>query len=162
MTASARPAVPADAAAVAAIYNQGIEDRSATFETRKREEAEIAAWIDGAYPVVVAEAECRVVAFASASLYRPRDCYAGIWEFSVYVARDCRGQGFGAVALQALKDAARRGGAWKLVSRVFLENQASRRLLARHGFREVGVYLKHGRLDGAWRDVVIVECLLDS
>jgi phosphinothricin acetyltransferase len=155
-----RLAVPADAAAIAAIYNQGIEDRIATFETRPRATAEIESWLDGPYPVVVAEAKGSVVAFASASLYRLRDCYAGIWEFSVYVARDRRGQGLGALALGFLQDEARRRGAWKLVSRVFPENRASLSLLARHDFREVGTYRRHGRLDGVWRDVVIVECLL--
>lgn len=161
MSAGARLAVPADAAAIAAIYNQGIEDRIATFETRPRATAEVENWIGSPYPVVAAEAEGGIVAFASASLYRARECYAGIWEFSVYVARERRGRGFGGLALGFLQDEARRRGAWKLVSRVFPENRASLGLLARHGFREVGTYRRHGRLDGAWRDVVIVECLLD-
>ncbi|MGB8839723.1 MAG: arsinothricin resistance N-acetyltransferase ArsN1 family A [Aliidongia sp.] len=156
----ARRAIAADAAAIAAIYNQGIEDRAATFETRLREAGDIEAWIADAYPVIAVESGGRLVAFASGSLYRSRECYAGIWEFSVYVARADRGRGHGSAALDALKREARQAGAWKLVSRVFLENLASRRLLANTGFREVGVYLKHGRLDGVWRDVVIVECLL--
>jgi L-amino acid N-acyltransferase YncA len=160
VTPVSRRAVAADAAAIAAIYNQGIEDRVATFEIRQREAGDIEGWIADAYPVIVVETGGRLVAFASASLYRPRECYAGIWEFSVYVARADRGRGHGRAALDALKHAARQAGAWKLVSRVFLENQASRRLLANTGFREAGVYLKHGRLDGVWRDVVIVECLL--
>jgi phosphinothricin acetyltransferase len=62
--------------------------------------------------------------------------------------------------MNGLFDAARGAGFWKLVSRVFVENTASRRLLASVGFREVGTYEKHGMLDGAWRDVVIVERLL--
>jgi phosphinothricin acetyltransferase len=101
-----------------------------------------------------------VVAFASTSLYRARDCYAGIAEFSVYVARPWRGQGAGRAAMQALIDAAQARGFWKLLSRVFVENSASRRLLTSIGFREVGVYEAHAQLDGVWRDVVIVEYLL--
>jgi phosphinothricin acetyltransferase len=61
-----------------------------------------------------------------------------------------------------LVDAARAAGLWKLVSRVFPENTASLTLLRRLGFREVGVYHRHGRLDGVWRDCVIVEKLLDE
>jgi L-amino acid N-acyltransferase YncA len=160
VTGVARNAVATDAAAIAAIYNQGIEDRIATFETRPRDASEIEEWIAGAYPVMAVEDNDRLVAFSSASIYRPRACYAGIWEFSVYVARNERARGYGAAALVALKMEAQRSGAWKLVSRVFLENTSSRHLLARCGFREVGVYLKHGQLDGIWRDVVIVECLL--
>jgi len=62
--------------------------------------------------------------------------------------------------MEALLEAAERAAIWKLVSRVFVENEPSRRLLADLGFREVGVYRRHGRLDGRWRDVVIVERLM--
>jgi len=62
--------------------------------------------------------------------------------------------------MEALFVAARAAGFWKLVSRVFVENAANRSLLRSVGFREVGVYEKHARLDGVWRDVVIVEKLL--
>ena len=156
----ARRAVPADAAAIARIYNEGIEDRIATFETLPRSVADIEAWFGGRFPVVVVEEEGGVVAFAATSEYRPRACYEGIAEFSVYAARAMRGRGAGRVAMEALIAAARDAGFWKLVSRVFVENGASRRLLQSAGFREVGVYQRHARLDGQWRDVVIVERLL--
>jgi phosphinothricin acetyltransferase len=104
--------------------------------------------------------EGEIVAFASTSAYRPRDCYAGIADFSVYVTRAVRGKGAGRVAMEALIDAARQAGLWKLVSRVFVENTASRTLLASVGFREVGIYQKHAQLDGQWRDAVIVERLI--
>src|SRR5262249_44103422 len=106
------------------------------------------------------EDEGGIVAFASTSTYRPRDCYRGIAEFSVYVARGARGRGAGRLAIRALIDAAASAGFWKLVSRVFVENAASRALLASGGFREVGVYERHAELDGVWRDVVVVEKLL--
>ena len=151
-----------DAAAMATIYNQGIEDRIATFETRLRMPQEIEQWFDGVHPIVVLETEQQVIAFASTSTYRPRPCYAGIAEFSVYVERAWRGCGAGRLALEGLLEEAAKAGFWKLVSRVFVENAASRALLRSHGFREVGVYEKHAQLDGVWRDVVIVERLLPS
>jgi L-amino acid N-acyltransferase YncA len=157
-----RPAVPEDAAAIARIYNQGIEERVATFETRARSSEEIRAWFGGRHPVVVVEGEGGVLAFAATSDYRPRGCYEGVAEFSVYADRAARGRGAGTMAMEALIHAAERAGFWKLVSRVFVENAPSRRLLRSAGFREVGVYEKHARLDGAWRDVVIVERLLPS
>ena len=160
MTLAARPAAPADAADIARIYNQGIQDRVGTFETRERSADDVHQWFDGRHPIVVVESDGRIVAFASTSSYRPRECYDGIAEFSVYVARDARGQGAGGVAMRHLIDAATRAGFWKLVSRVFVENAASRRLLKQMGFREVGVYERHARLDGAWRDVLIVERLI--
>ena len=153
-----RDAAIADAPAIARIYNEGIDDRVATFETRHRTADEVVQWRDGRRPVVVVEDdEGDVIAFAATSTYRARDCYAGIAEFSVYVARTARGRGAGRTAMEALFVAARAAGFWKLVSRVFVENAASRGLLRSLGFREVGVYEKHAQLDGEWRDVVIVE-----
>ena len=157
---TARSATPADAAAIARIYNEGIEDRAGTFETRLRSTADIAAWSDGVHPIIAVEDESGVIAFAATSTYRPRDCYSGIAETSLYVARDARRRGAGRLAMSALIEAADRTGFWKLLSRVFPENIASRSLIRSLGFREVGVYEKHGKLDGVWRDVVIVERLL--
>jgi phosphinothricin acetyltransferase len=157
---TARPATVGDAPAIAAIYNQGIEDRTATFETRLRDVREIEGWLDGVHPIVVVERDGEVVGFADTSAYRPRASYAGVAEFNVYVARDHRRAGVGREAMLALVAAAEAGGFWKLVSRAFVENAASRALLASVGFREVGVYRRHARLDGVWRDVVIVERLI--
>ena len=155
-----RPAKPSDVAAITRIYNQGIADGTATFETRLREDDDVMAWFGRRFPIIVVEAEGDVVAFASTSEYRPRECYAGIAEFSVYVDREHRGRGAGRVAMETLSEAARRAGFWKLVSRVFVENLASRALLSDLGFREVGIYERHARLGDEWKDVVIVERLL--
>lgn len=157
-----RLATSADAAAIAAIYNQGIEDRVGTFETELRTTAMVATWFDDIHPIVVVEQEGEKVAYASTSTYRSRPCYAGIAEFSVYVRRDWRGKGAGRLAMTQLLEECERAGFWKLVSRVFVENAASRGLLHALSFREVGIYEKHGQLDGVWRDVVIVEYLLTS
>jgi phosphinothricin acetyltransferase len=120
----------------------------------------VRAWFDGVHPIVVVEDEESVVAFAATSSYRPRACYAGVAEASVYVARSHRRRGTGRIALEALIQASNEAGFWKLLSRIFPENAVSRDLVRRLGFREVGVYEKHGRLDGKWRDVVIVERLI--
>ncbi|HXM40393.1 MAG TPA: arsinothricin resistance N-acetyltransferase ArsN1 family A [Bryobacteraceae bacterium] len=156
----ARQATLEDAAYIARIYNRGIADRTATFETRPRSEDDIRGWFDGVHPVLVVEEEGAVVAFAATFDYRPRACYAGIAEVSVYVDWACRRRGAGSMALEALIGAAAGAGFRKLVSRIFVENTASRRLVGALGFREVGIYEKHGQLDGLWRDVVIVEKLI--
>lgn len=160
MAFTTRAASPDDAESITRIYNDGIHDRVGTFETRERTVADVRAWFDGVHPIVVVEEAGRVVAFASTSRYLPRECYRGIAEFSVYVDRAVRGRGAGRVAMEALIRAATAGGYWKLTSRVFVENIASRTLLHKVGFREVGVHEKHARLDGVWRDVVVVERLI--
>jgi L-amino acid N-acyltransferase YncA len=161
--AVARTALREDAAAIAHIYNQGIEDRVATFETEPRTTADIERLLDdrlGRYPAIVVERDGNVVAWASAGTYRARPCYDPIAEHSVYVERGQRGSGVGRIALEALCADAERLGFLKLVSRIFCENVSSLALHRKVGFREVGIYFRHGKLDGQWRDCVIVEKLL--
>ena len=158
-----RAATPADAAAIAAIYNEGIADRIATFETEPRSAGQIAEWFSGRRLVIVAETKMAgPVAFAASFPYSDRSCYSGIGEFSVYVRRDYRGRGVGRAVLSALIEAAATGGMHKLLSRVFPENLASRALLKGLGFEEIGTHRCHGKLDGRWRDCVIVERSLDT
>jgi L-amino acid N-acyltransferase YncA len=155
-----RPATRQDAEAIARIYNQGIDDRIATFETIPRTAQDILSWFDGVHSIVVLCSHDQPLAFAATSSYRPRACYAGIAEYSVYVDRSHRGRGYGYEVMEGLLTAAAAAGCWKVLSRIFVENEGSRSLMRKLGFREVGTYEKHGRLDEKWRDVVVVEKLL--
>ncbi len=158
-----RLATPADAPSIARIYNEGIAERVATFETTPRTDKQIVTQLaerGERYPTIVVECNGRVIAWAAVSPYSARPCYAGIAEFSVYVDRDARGAGSGRAALERVIAECAERGFWKLVSRVFPENTASRALCRAVGFREVGVYKRHAMLDSAWRDCVIVERLL--
>jgi phosphinothricin acetyltransferase len=160
-TLTARASLRADAPEIAAIYNEGIADRVATFETEPRTAAGIEPWVEHSLAMVsVVDEDGRVVGYAVAHPYADRCCYRGIGEFSVYVRRSRRGQGIGRLAIEGLVQAAREAGLWKLLSRVFPENTASLALMRTTGFREVGVHEKHGKLDGVWRDTVIVELLI--
>jgi L-amino acid N-acyltransferase YncA len=153
-----RAATLADADAIAAIYNEGIADRIATFETEPRSTAQIAEWFAGRQLVIIAETEeTGPVAFAASFPYSDRACYSGIGEFSVYMRRDYRGRGAGRTVLAALIEAANAAGMHKLTSRVFPENAGSRALLKRLGFEEIGIHRRHGKLDGLWCDCVIVD-----
>lgn len=155
-----RPARADDAPRIAEIYSAGIAARTATFETEPRQAAQVLAWLESGFPLFVSGDGPVVMAFALATPYRSRVCYEGVREFSIYVAPEAQGQGHGRAALSMLIDDATKRGWWKLLSRVFPENAGSRALCKSLGFREVGTYERHARLDGRWRDVIIVERLL--
>lgn len=159
-----RTATPADAAAITLIYNQGIEDRQATLETRLRTCREMAAWLaarSGRHPVLVATGPGgEVWGWASLNQFNPRPCYDGVADVSAYVRRDLRDRGLGSALIAALVKAAPPLGLHKLVLAALARNNQAKRLYARAGFREVGIYRRQGRLDGQWEDVVIMERLL--
>jgi L-amino acid N-acyltransferase YncA len=158
-----RAARPDDAAAIAAIYNTGIDERSSTFETKPRSPGEVLDWLEAAnrLPVLVAhDAGEDVLGWARLVPYSDRAAYAGIGEVSVYVAPAARGRGLGRALLEDLQRRASELGYWKLTGKLFTDNAASAALTRRCGWREVGLHLRHGRLDGEWRDVLLVEKLL--
>ena len=156
-----RPAEARDAEAVAAIYNRGIAERQATFETRARRPNEIAGWLEEGRPFLVAVDEDQtVLGFARVSAYSTRRAYAGVGEHAVYVAPWARGRGVGVKLLDALAEASENAGYYKLTSRVFTTNEASLKLHRAAGFTEVGVQRRHGRLEGEWKDTILVERLL--
>ena len=160
-----RPATVADAAAIAAIYNEGILDRLATFETDLRTAEERARWLterDPRFLVLVAELDGQVVGWAGLSPYSSRPCYRGVAEFSIYIGRAARGHGIGTLLLGALLEGAECEGFWKLTSRIFPFNEASRALHRRLGFREVGINEKHAQLDGHWLDTLTIERLIPA
>jgi phosphinothricin acetyltransferase len=159
-----RTARAEDAAAIAEIYNQGIRGRNATFEVEERSAENRLEWLqahDEHHPCLVAvlteAGQETVVGWVSADGYRARPCYRGIAEFSVYVHDDYQGHGVGSRLMEAFLPACEAAGLWKVLSRVFPENEGSLALCKKFGFREVGTYEQHGCLDGVWRDVVIVE-----
>lgn len=157
-----RSATVSDAQAVCAIYNMAIAERRSTFETAPRAAADFGARIaDTRLPLLVsAEAE-RVTGWAGLAPYSDRQCYAGVGEASVYVDAAVRGRGVGTKLAEALASAAQSGGFHKMVGKLFTDNVASIRLVERCGFDSVGLHRRHGKLDGTWRDVLVVERLLE-
>lgn len=158
-----RRAAITDAPAITAIYNEGIASHEATFDTEPRTVEDMASRIAGAldrHTWLVVEAGGEVIAWAATMPYSSRACYDGVAEFSIYVAGAHRGRGAGRLVLEALLLEAEQAGLYKVTSRIFSDNAASRALCAAVGFREVGTHVRHGRLDGRWRDVVTVEALL--
>ncbi|MGH2981892.1 MAG: GNAT family N-acetyltransferase [Solirubrobacterales bacterium] len=154
-----RPAEPGDAEAIAAIYNHGIEERQATFQTRAHEPGELELKVDQrGGQLIVAEDEGRVVGWAGWSGYDdPAEYYSGIAECAVYVGREARGKGLGVALLERLAEDAPKVGVHKLVAKIFTTNEPSIVLFRRCGFRDVGTHLRHGRLGGEWKDVLVME-----
>jgi L-amino acid N-acyltransferase YncA len=154
-----RPARPDDGEAIATIYNQGIEERQATFQTRLHDPGELELKTEQrGGQLIVAEREGRVVGWGGWTGYDdPADYYAGIAECAVYVHRDARREGVGVELLEGLAAEAPKFGVHKLVAKVFTSNESSIALFRRCGFRDVGTHLRHGRLDGEWKDVLVME-----
>jgi L-amino acid N-acyltransferase YncA len=157
-----RAATNADAEAVAAIYNEGIATRLATFETDLRSALDIHAWLVAGerLPLIVAEDDGEVLGFARISAYSDRSVYEGVGEVSVYVTERARGRGLGTSLLDRLQELAGELGYWKLLGKLFPGNEASERMVRRCGWRDVGTHERHSRLDGEWRDVLLVERVL--
>jgi phosphinothricin acetyltransferase len=147
---------PSDWPEVQRIYAQGIATRGATFETEPPSWEQFDA---GRLPEhrLVAVVDGTVVGWAAVSPISTRECYAGVVEHSVYVAEEARGRGIGAALLEALVESTEAAGIWTIQSSVFPENEASVRLHERVGFRVVGRRERIAKLDGIWRDTVLVE-----
>jgi phosphinothricin acetyltransferase len=159
-TLQVRAAQERDAKTIVAIYNEGIAGREATFETEPRAAHHFLARIASErYPLLVADLDGRIVGWAGLTSYSERQAYVGIGEFSVYVARDAQGGGIGTKLCQQLSEKAQERGFYKLIGKIFPENMACVRLVGSCGFQQVGLHRCHGRLDGKWRDVLLVERL---
>ena len=158
-----RPATGTDAAAIALIYNQGIEDRLATLETERRTPEERRQWLSARsprHPVVVAEDGGVVIGWGSLNPFSARAAYRFVADFSVYVERSWRGRGVGRVLLTRLIELGREHGYHKLVLSAFPFNQPGMALYEKLGFRTVGTYKEQGLLDGRWVDTIVMEKLL--
>ena len=157
-----RPAGGRDTEAIADIYNEGIATRLATFETEPRTAADVELWLAAGdrLPTLVAEEDDVVLGWARVLAYSDRPVYAGVGEVSVYVAEHARGRGLGRRLLDALQQRAKELGYWKLVGKLFTANAASAAMVRRCGWREVGMHHRHSRLEGEWRDVLLVERVL--
>jgi L-amino acid N-acyltransferase YncA/protein-tyrosine-phosphatase len=163
VSATIRDLVLEDAPMVAGIYNDAVAKRLATFDQAPTSIEDIADDLRTflpSHPSVGVVLDGELVAYASSSPHSDYEPYRGIAEFSVYVAEQFRGRGFGRIVLHELIARCESAGFTKLLSRILMENEASRALCASLGFREVGVFERHARLDDVWRDVVIVEKLL--
>ena len=152
-----------DCASIAEIYNEGIAEGRSTFETETRSATDVNGWLGSAgHPVLVVESGGLVAGWARIAPYSSRACYAGVAEASVYVRASARGGGLGGALAAVLRERAEQAGLDKVIGKLFAENEQSRRLAVRYGFREVGLHVRHGRIRGEWRDVLVVELLLGS
>ena len=154
-----RPFDPRDYPAVAAVFAEGIATGRATFETAVPSWEE---WDAAHLPEhrFVAAEDGDVVGWVAVVPYSRRAVYRGVGEESVYVAERARGRGVGHALLEAVIESAREGGLWTLQAGIFPDNLASLELHRRFGFREVGIRERIGRLNGVWRDVVLLELRL--
>ena len=153
-----RPMRSSDADRVLAVYQAGLDAGDASFETKAPAwTAFDAAKLPGHRHVATADDTGELLGWVAARPVSSRGAYAGVVEDSVYVAPGARGRGVGGALLQALIRSTEAAGIWTIQSGIFPENAASLRLHEREGFRVVGIRERIGRLNGSWRDVVLVE-----
>lgn len=158
-----RPASYDDLEAIRDIYNEAIDDRSATLETERKSSGDIEVWWDehdDRYVAIVARRAGKIVGFASLNRFSHRCAHSAIADLSVYVARRHRGSGIGYALLERLARDAKANGFHKIVLHALDENEAGKGLYRKAGFASVGVFKDHGRLDGRYVDVVAMELLL--
>lgn len=151
-----RPMTDADWESVRAIYAEGIATGNATFETHAPDWEQ---WDAGHLPFarLVATDSIAIAGWAALSAVSRREVYRGVAEVSVYVGADFRGRGVGRDLLAALIVASEANDIWTLQAGIFPENTPSIALHAAHGFREVGRRARIGRMNGGWRDTVLLE-----
>jgi phosphinothricin acetyltransferase len=148
---------PDDWPGVRAIYSEGIATGNATFETETPSwEAWDAAHMKDAR-LVARDHAGAVLGWAALTPVSGRCVYAGVGDLSVYVAAAARGRGVGRLLLQGLIEASERAGVWTLQAGIFPENTASLALHRACGFREVGRRVRIGKMNGVWRDVMLLE-----
>ncbi len=160
-----RRAAGADAGAIGRIYDEAAATGFATFATGPHPADERRAWLESRgerAPVWCGEIGGEVVSWSALAPFSHRHWYAGVAEYTVYVAEAAHGRGIGRAMLDALIGEAPAFGYWKLVGMILPENAAGLALARGAGFREVGTHRAHGRRDGAWRDVTIVERHLEK
>ena len=154
--ARAEPMTCTHAAAVLAIYQAGIEEGNATFETRAPDWAAFTAARLPAHRYV-AITRGQVVGWVAASAVSDRCVYAGVVEHSVYVCPADRSRGVGRLLLDTLIASTESAGIWTIQSGIFPENAASLALHQAAGFRVIGTRERIGQHHGRWRDVVMIE-----
>ncbi|ESU48207.1 GNAT family N-acetyltransferase [Streptomyces filamentosus] len=156
-SAAVVPLAAEHAEQVLAIYQAGVDEGNATFETSPPswEAFEAAKLADHRFAAL--DADRSVLGWVAASSVSDRCAYAGVVEHSVYVRPDARGRGIASALLEALIDSTERAGIWTIQSGIFPENTAGLAVHRRAGFRIIGTRERIGRHRGVWRDVVLVE-----
>jgi phosphinothricin acetyltransferase len=148
----------ADADAVLAIYQAGLDGGQASFETVAPDWASFDAGKLSEHRYVACDPGTDLpLGWVAASAVSARPVYAGVVEHSVYVRPDARGRGVGRALLDALVASTEAAGIWTIQSGIFPENTASLALHAAAGFRVVGTRERIARHHGLWRDVLLIE-----
>lgn len=156
MTCHIRPLKASDWEQVKTIYEEGIQTKNATFETSAGSWQD---WDDSHFstPRFVAEENARILGWAALSPVSDRCVYGGVAEVSVYVSSVAQGKGIGSALLNKLVTSSEKQDIWTLQAGIFPENKPSINLHEKNGFRIVGTREKLGKMDGQWRDVLLME-----
>lgn len=138
------------------IFIEGIKTTNATFRT------EAPSWdewnqdhlTNGRF---VAKKNGKVVGWVALSPISSMSAFSGVVEVSIYIASNAAGMGIGSQLLRHVIAASEQHQIWTIQAMIFPENTASINLHRKFGFEEIGIRKKMGRLNGVWRDVLLLE-----
>ncbi|MBV5111513.1 MULTISPECIES: arsinothricin resistance N-acetyltransferase ArsN1 family A [Bacillus] len=160
-----RAANDSDLIEILDIYNQGIIDKIATLEVEKKDIIYMTKWFTDRsekYKILVAELNSQVVGWVALNPYSHRRAYQGVADLSIYIRRNQRGKGIGKALLSNIEKEAVKSQIHKIVLFTFPFNELGQGLYKSMGYREVGIFKEHGKIDNDYVDVMAMEKILTN
>ena len=159
-----RKANLSDCTELAKIYQESLDRVDSCMEVQtspEKFEAQLKGFSDRECMLVL-ETDRRVQGWGVVKRYSDRVGYRVACETSIYFRREATGKGFGRRLQAALMEKVREFGYHHIVAKIWASNTGSIRFHEAFGYELVGVQKEVGYLNGQWRDISILQCVLSD